>query len=215
MKIIAIPDIHGRVDKMKPYFNEIKAADVVILAGDLTNGSLETAKIVLETISQYNKNILTIPGNMDSNAIVDFTEKQGYNIHKTCRVIDGVAFVGMGGALPFAGKYVYSEQDYVDMFANLKASIADMPQVLVCHQPPINTLNDRLYDGRQVGSQAVRDYIEQQRPLICFTGHIHEAIGVDNIGNTKTCNPGPVWKGYATAEIVDGKLVQLEVVQLI
>ena len=87
----------------------------------------------------------------------------------------------------------------------------DVPQILVCHQPPFNTLNDRLYDGRQVGSKSVRAYIEEHQPLICFTGHIHEAIGIDTIGITQTCNPGPVWKGYATTEIVEEQVKRLEV----
>lgn len=211
MKIIAIPDIHGRVDKMKPYVNEIKAADVVILAGDLTNGSLETAKIVLDAFHQYNNNILTIPGNMDTEEIVAFTGEQGYNIHRTHQVINDIVFVGMGGALPFAGPYVYTEQQYQEMLSELGDTVPDLPQVFVCHQPPINTINDRLYDGRQVGSPAVRDYIETYQPLVCFTGHIHEAIGVDTIGNTHICNPGPVWKGYACLEIIDGAVASLDI----
>jgi len=214
MNIIAIPDIHGRVDKMQPYIDKIAEADVVILAGDLTNGSLETAQNVLKIISDINPNILTIPGNMDSDKIVAYTDELGYNIHKTYRVIDGVAFVGIGGALPFAGSYVYDEDQLTEIISQAIDGIPDVPQILVCHQPPINTLNDRLYDGRQVGSKSVRAYIEQYQPLICFTGHIHEAIGIDHIGVTQTCNPGPVWKGYATAEIIDGTIKTLEINQL-
>lgn len=211
MKIIAIPDIHGRVDKMKPYFDQIAAADVVILAGDLTNGSLETAQITLDAICRFNKTILTIPGNMDTEEIVQYTETQGYNIHRTYRVIDGIAFVGMGGALPFAGPYVYTESQYDEMLSELGDSLPDLPQVFVCHQPPINTINDRLYDGRQVGSPAVRSYIKKYNPLVCFTGHIHEAIGVDSINTTQICNPGPVWKGYASLEIIDGAVQSLDI----
>jgi uncharacterized protein len=211
MKIIAIPDIHGRVDKMKPYFDKIAEADVVILAGDLTNGGLDTAKHVLEVLSQHNPNILTIPGNMDTDEIVAYTDELGYNIHKTYRVIDGIAFVGVGGALPFAGSYVYSEDELADIMTQAVDGLPDMPQIFVCHQPPIDTLNDRVYDGRQVGSQSVRAYIEQYQPLICFTGHIHEAVGMDTIGKTQTCNSGPVWKGYATAEIIDGEIKVLEI----
>ena len=210
MNIIAIPDIHGRVDKMQAYFDKIAAADVVILAGDLTNGSLETAQNVLKVISDINPNILTIPGNMDSDKIVAYTDNLGYNIHKTYRIIDGIAFVGIGGALPFAGPYVYNESEYTNIMAQAVDGIPDVPQILVCHQPPINTLNDRLYDGRQVGSKSVRAYIEEHQPLICFTGHIHEAVGIDTIGITQICNPGPVWKGYATAEIIDGAVKSLE-----
>lgn len=216
MKIITIPDIHGRIDKMKPYIDKIKSADLVILAGDLTNGDLDTAKIVLTEIAKYNPNILAIPGNMDTDAIVAYTDERGYSIHKSHRMIDGVAFVGVGGALPFAGSYVYSEDELEQILATAIDGLnPDIPQILVSHQPPYGTLNDKLYDGRQVGSHAVRAYIDKHQPLICFTGHIHEAIGIDTIGQTQVCNPGPVWKGYATSEIINGELLHLDIQSII
>jgi Icc-related predicted phosphoesterase len=37
---------------------------------------------------------------------------------------------------------------------------------------------------------------------LCFTGHIHEGIGIDRIGRTVIVNPGPFRSGhYAYAEI--------------
>jgi Icc-related predicted phosphoesterase len=132
------------------------------------------------------------------------------------KVIDGIAFVGVGGALPFAGAYVYSEDELEAILSTTAERLPqDIPQILVCHQPPYGTLNDRLYDGRQIGSQTVKQYIEAQQPLICFTGHIHEAIGIDTIGQTQICNPGPVWKGYATAEIVDGNVNTLDIQSIV
>lgn len=211
MKIITIPDIHGRVDKMKSYFDKLEDADLVILAGDLTNGDLETAEMLFEILHMHTDKILTIPGNMDTDDVVTYTKTLGYDIHKQHRIIDGVAFVGVGGALPFAGSYIYSEQELADILSEARHGLGDIPQVLVCHQPPANTINDRLYDGRQVGSQSVRNYIETYQPLICFTGHIHEAIGIDTIGNTQICNPGPVWRGYATAEIINGEVKSLDI----
>jgi len=48
----------------------------------------------------------------------------------------------------------------------------------------------------------VRSFIEQEQPLICFTGHIHEGVGIDSIGKTKIVNPGPFKDGgYALANI--------------
>jgi len=38
--------------------------------------------------------------------------------------------------------------------------------------------------------------------LICFSGHIHEAQGMETIGETKVINPGPLREGkYAYARI--------------
>lgn len=211
MKLIVLPDVHGRVDKLKAYLDLLAEVDLIVLAGDLTNGDLEDAKFVLDTIAEKNPNILTIPGNMDTQDIVDYTETLGYNIHGKYRVIDDLLFVGIGGALPFAGAYVYSENQLADLMQSAIKDAPDLPQILICHQPPINTVNDRLSNGQQVGSQSVRDYIEKYQPLICFTGHIHEAIGMDKIGNTHICNPGPVWKAYAYAEVKGDAIKTLEI----
>ena len=38
--------------------------------------------------------------------------------------------------------------------------------------------------------------------LICFSGHIHEARGIETIGETKVINPGSLREGkYAYARI--------------
>ncbi len=78
----------------------------------------------------------------------------------------------------------------------------DLPLILMAHQPPVNTKIDQVSPGRHVGSKAVREFIEKRHPLICFSGHIHEAVGIDSIGGTKLVNPGPLRNGgYAFAEV--------------
>jgi len=67
--------------------------------------------------------------------------------------------------------------------------------VYVMHAPPWNTKLDMLYDGRHVGSRAVRAFIEKREPYLTLHGHIHEAPEVsgsyiDKIGNTSCINPG-------------------------
>jgi len=82
----------------------------------------------------------------------------------------------------------------------------DTPLVLMSHQPPINTQCDRIATGAHVGSHAVRRFIEIRQPLVCFTGHIHESVALDNIGDTRIVNPGMLANGqYAYAEIGQGK----------
>ena len=62
--------------------------------------------------------------------------------------------------------------------------------VFLSHQPPRNTACD-LARGRHVGSQAIRECIEEHQPDLVLCGHIHEAIGCDRIGNSLIVNPGP------------------------
>ena len=86
------------------------------------------------------------------------------------------------------------------------------PQRSQSRQSLSNTLADKTWLNDHVGSKSVRSFIERTQPLICFTGHIHEGIGVDTIGITKVINPGPVWKSQnAYAEIAEGKVLCLEI----
>lgn len=62
--------------------------------------------------------------------------------------------------------------------------------VYVTHSPPRGTSLDRLYDGRAVGSRAIRDFIESRQPPLTLHGHVHESPGVDRIGRTVSVNPG-------------------------
>jgi len=71
------------------------------------------------------------------------------------------------------------------------ASLSDPARtVYVTHSPPWGTLLDRLYDGRPVGSRAIRSFIERHQPPLTLHGHIHESPGVDRIGATVSVNPG-------------------------
>ncbi len=65
----------------------------------------------------------------------------------------------------------------------------------------IIALSDQVSPGVHVGSKVIRQFIERRQPLICFTGHIHEGIGIDHIGHTVVINAGPAGAGnYALAE---------------
>lgn len=67
--------------------------------------------------------------------------------------------------------------------------------ILISHTPPAGTAIDRLKNGKHVGSEAVRAFIETHQPDLCISGHIHEARGEDTIGNTRIYNPGMLQHG--------------------
>jgi len=67
--------------------------------------------------------------------------------------------------------------------------------VYVLHDPPYDTNLDLLFNGRHIGSAAVRRFIEQHQPPAVLSGHIHESPKVsgkvmDRIGETLCVNPG-------------------------
>jgi Icc-related predicted phosphoesterase len=69
--------------------------------------------------------------------------------------------------------------------------------ILVTHVPPygiLDTVNSRLarpeWAGRHAGSKAILQYIKLYQPQYVFCGHIHEAEGVENVGQTQIYNLG-------------------------
>ena len=67
--------------------------------------------------------------------------------------------------------------------------------VYIFHAPPSNIGLDVCYDGRYVGSNSIRSYIEKVQPLLTLHGHIHENYNVtglyyNKINNTICIQPG-------------------------
>jgi Icc-related predicted phosphoesterase len=216
MKIVALPDLHGSIAQLSLIRDVLAASDLVLLVGDLTNnGSAADAAQIVDGIKQSNSSVLAIPGNWDGPDVHAYLTETGINIHRRHITRDGIAFTGLGASLasPSHAPNEISEEEFAALFAELASGLERTAlQILVCHQPPVDTLNDKTWTGLHVGSKAVREFIEKTQPAICFTGHIHEALGVDAIGFTRTINPGPLWQGrYAYAEVTHLGVLTLEI----
>lgn len=215
MKIVVLTDIHGKLKHAPAMAQELHSADLVLLPGDLTNfGRGDVALEVVETIRNMNPNVLAVMGNCDFPEVLAFLEENCLSIHADHRIIGGIAFAGLGGSLPCPIQTLNEFTEH-QIAAYLDTAIEGVPEamplVLVSHQPPIDTLVDRVSIGLHVGSRAVREFIERRQPLVCFSGHIHEAIGQDTIGATRLINSGPFYEGaYAVAEIGD-RVEKLEI----
>lgn len=215
--LIALPDIHDKSESLRHIARPINDADAVLLPGDMTNGSINHLLRLMNILEEINEHIYAIPGNLDNDAILAHLTREGLSLHRTHQMLDGFALCGVGGALPFAGPFVFSDAQFATFLEDsIRGVPAETPVVLVCHQPPLNTMFDKLPNGEHVGSTAVRAFIERVQPLICFTGHIHEAQGIESIGRTQIINPGPIWQShaYAYAEIEAGEVKTLEIRQI-
>ena len=202
MKILSLSDIHGNLEMIGSVCSRIQEADLVLLTGDLTHfgGRMEAARIVDE-VRRYNSNILAVSGNCDLPEVEQYLRMEKLSLHGLGLVKEGISFVGLGGSLPAPGRTPNElgekqiaqllEQAMNRLKAANSESDASAPLILVSHQPPINTVADRLLTGHHVGSTEVRLFIERWAPLVCFTGHIHEGRGTDTIGVTVVVNPGP------------------------
>jgi len=212
MKLMVIPDLHNQLKRLDQIGEAFNTVDVVVLAGDLTNkAKVQDVEAILEKLATYSPQVLAVTGNWDSHEIDDYLDERGVGLHARHRVVDGIAFVGVGGSLPWIGGLQYEEEEFA---ALLKQAVADidpaLPLVLVSHQPPFGTLNSLTASNKDVGSQSIRAFIEEHQPLLCLTGHIHEGVGVDRIGKTQVVNPG--MDAYAHVEITDGAVNSVKII---
>jgi Icc-related predicted phosphoesterase len=209
MVVIGLADVHGDASSVARILRSIKQMDLVVLSGDLTHfGKQAQAIHVVEAVRQECGEILAVSGNCDYPDVEDYLIRLGVSLNRRCVLKDGYAFVGISGSLPCPGgtPNEASESDF-RRWLNEGVAVApdDTPMILVAHQPPRNTTNDRIHSGMHVGSTAVRQFIEEHQPLVCLTAHIHEGTGVDAIGRTKVANPGPVREGrYVYLELRGG-----------
>ncbi len=210
MIILAVSDIHGMVESIEKISRQLQESDVACITGDITHfGGAREAGQVVESVCRYAPRVLAVHGNCDTPEVVDYLDEKGINLHARAQTIDGIGFLGLGGSLetPFHTPIEYAEADLRRFLDQAKTMLQpESTMVLVSHQPPANTACDRLNSGHHVGSHALHAFIEEYQPLVCFTGHIHEAVATDRIGKTRIVNPGQLGSGrYAYAEIENSR----------
>jgi Icc-related predicted phosphoesterase len=220
ISILHLTDIHGSSGFIDKIGHEISDADLIILAGDITHfGKGNEAGNILELIRNYNKNILAVPGNCDYPEVEEYLSGINISVHRKIIRYNNILMAGLGGSLPCPGKtpFEYTEADAQEWLKDIGASVdADIPFVLISHQPPHGTVNDKLENGKHVGSYAVRDFIRSYHPLLCITGHVHEGICIDSLAGCKIVNPGPFREGrYAMINITGTQITEIKLKQVL
>jgi uncharacterized protein len=213
MKLIVLSDLHGHYDKIEGIGQLIEESDLLLLTGDITDfGKEAELETLLEILRNYNTNYLAVSGNCDYPEVEAALQLATTSLHARCTEVSGYTFIGLSGSLPCPGStpFEFHDQQFEAMLcqANTKRD-PSLPLILVCHQPPYGTKNDRVMLGLHAGSKAIRNFIEDTQPLLCLCGHIHEGKGIDHIGSTTIINPGP-WKNGHYAEVeVEGTSITI------
>jgi Icc-related predicted phosphoesterase len=218
MRTLLVTDIHGGTDELEKIL-EREDYDAVLCAGDLSDAREfddYEAKLeeVLELFNQKDKLVKAVPGNMDPEEVcVRKLRNHRINLHRKIGSFDGFEAIGYGGGItPFGTPFEPSGEEIKNTLEKLSERMKSDRRVAVIHQPPKNTDLD-VADGEHVGSQEVRELIEDSDFDLVVTGHIHESRGIDGINGTKVVNPGSVLDGfYGVAEIGDG--IEVEMKQL-
>ena len=217
MKILAVSDFHGSVKASERVVLKAKdiPADVVVVCGDITNfGSPEDDEKVLSPLTVLKLPVLYVPGNCDPHSLLEAKIEGANCIHGKCEVYGGVSLIGTA-SLPLdrvhPSPWEISEEEILDALnVGLKHCTPKQSLAVVAHSPHLNTKLDLAYAGH-VGSSSLRFFIEQKQPSVVFCGHIHEARGIDYIGETVIVNTGPVRHGHCAVAVFNEKVeVQLD-----
>lgn len=209
MILIALADLHGDVSRLPAFASDLAAADLVLVAGDLTHfGGRSDAARVVDAIRKLNPNLLGVPGNCDPKDVWRYLDGEGISLDGRHVLRDGIAFLGLSGSLPCPGR-TPCERSEEELGARLDEACRGVPDgtplVLLTHQPPHGTRADAVVDGRHIGSRGAREFILRRRPILCVTGHIHESRCADVLEETRILNPGPLREGrYGWARIGRG-----------
>lgn len=196
MKILAVADIHGDIEKLYTLVNSLKEEpDMVVVAGDLTPfgpGSLvPKVKLALDKVGKY---VFMIPGNEDTDEVREVMDELSLDMHGKLLKVKDHSFIGFEGA-----RWIKDEGNVFIKYDPIHKVIKEAKgkKVLVTHVPPFDTSADTLWTGHHVGSPFVRNLVEDYQPDLLICGHIHEARGAEKIGDTLVVNTGAMADGYA------------------
>lgn len=195
MKIISFGDVHMATRNLGRMADVLRDTDLIIVSGDLTNfGGAGDARKVIDDVRRACPNVLALPGNLDKRDVIPFLESEGIALHGKGLVRDGVAIFGCGGSniTPFNTPTELTEDEIYETLMRGYQTVKDhRPLLMICHPPPFDTKCDLIMSGKPVGSTAARRFIEEIKPDVCISGHVHESAGVDHIGPTTVLNAGP------------------------
>lgn len=223
LKILVIADIHGEFENFSKTIDKIREHDfdLVICPGDFTDmyntpegfSQLDVAELIVQKLLSLGKPVLCIPGNHEPYEILDVFEEYDVNLHGRIRKIKEFEFIGFGGAAtPFNTKFEPTEEE-IKVMLEAKAKDVKGRFILVVHNPPFGTNLDKTETGEHVGSKAVREFIEKEKPVLAISAHIHEAGGIDKLGKTTLFYPGVSYEGFYGLVEID-KDVKCEIKKL-
>ncbi len=191
MKFLILSDLHSMITHY--FIEEIiekENIDLVILLGDLTN--FGPAEFVLDIFTDK-KPILAIPGNCDPPDVLNYIDKSGMiNMHKNKYKFKDLEIIGLGGSdFNFINMGIgYSDEEAY----NFLVDKIDENSILMLHQPPYGILDS--VKNMHAGNKGIRKAVDEKKPKIVMSGHIHEERGSLIYNGTLFFNPGPAKEGY-------------------
>jgi len=216
MKLLVTADFHGSIEAACTVSAKAKqlGVDIITICGDITHfGTVKDAERILAPLIALKLPTLYVPGNCDPAQLAEVQIAGAFNLHGQCKNFNHVSFIGVGGA-PASPYYSWFELSETQITNTLEQSVSGCSTnrwlVVISHSPPRDTAVDLASSGDHAGSTSIRAFIEDKKPSVVFCGHIHEATGIDRIGNTIVVNSGSARHGKcAVADLNDRIEVKL------
>lgn len=205
MRIFAASDLHGKHRHIATIQEGIRQsrADVVVLAGDILNYRNRPHLLLL--LDELPVPVFIVRGNSDP-VYLERWAAQSRNVrslHLNLVSRDGADLVGVSGTLPipFHSRAGWRESQTLRKLAPMVHPRA----IVVAHSPP-RGCRDQVLGRFHAGSRGLSQLIHNTSPAVMVCGHIHEAAGVDRMGDTLVvnCALGPDRHG-ATIVLEDGQ----------
>ncbi len=183
VRVLAFSDIHNDWTTLRALLQE--KADCYVCAGDLTYNE-KGIKEAYEIMRQYLDRIYIVPGNNETPETIATL----FPRHVHGRVLEcmGLRIGGIGGTkkTPWHSAFDWDEEYAYSVLEKLGET-----DIFVSHCPPSGTTLAKTATGKDVGSDAIRWYIDTYQPEYAVVGHVHERAGVvEKIGKTVAINAG-------------------------
>ena len=213
MRILGLADLHSGgkfpVEDLQKLIQK-ESIELLLLAGDLTTfGKTSQVQTVLEEIGKIGIPIFYVPGNMDSKKSCDIELPNIFPLHGRMKKYSDIHFLGLGASnrTPFNTPFTLSEKKLAELLEQAFTKVPKgKPLFVVSHVPPFESEADKLHNGEHVGSSAVKEFIEREKPLAILCGHIHESKSISKINSTLCVNPGPArHRNAAIIEVIKNK----------
>ena len=206
MKIYAVADIHGNLEKhelIKTHVLELNP-DVLVIAGDVTNKTNPSSFVSL--VTELPIPVLAVRGESDNQTVEQLFDECPNISSLNLKIVSfgGVSFVGLSSISPrlFWNSYSYSDEIIKEI-----EPFIDSKSVVVTHLPPWGYLDEPFW-SLHTGCRRLHNLLLVHQPAVLICGHMHNRSSMTYIGKTLVVNCSIAKSGAgAVIEFFDGEAI--------